>query len=172
MSTFTLRQKMFALCLAAFSTWSANAADNLDVHFEGIADGDTIYVRQTDARATLRVRLAMIDAPEKRQLYGMESKASLAQLLRGAGDLHLDVYGEDNYGRLIAIVKDDRGRNINAEMVSQGAAWVYEQYAGQPEYKALYPQFVAAERKARDQGIGLWADPLPEAPWDFRRSNK
>ncbi|MDH4602488.1 MULTISPECIES: thermonuclease family protein [Pseudomonas syringae group] len=172
MSTFKLRHQMFALCLAAFSACTVSAAEQMNVQLEGIADGDTIYVRQADARATLRVRLAMIDAPEKKQLYGMEAKATLTQLLRGAGELHLDVHGEDRYGRLIAIVKDDRGRNINAEMVSQGGAWVYEQFAAQPEYSNLYPQMVEAERNARDHGFGLWADPLPEAPWDFRHGKK
>jgi len=54
--------------------------------------------------------------------------------------------------------------DVNAEMVRQGAAWVYRRYSRDPALLVL-------EQEARDRRRGLWA--LPEAervpPWDWRR---
>lgn len=145
------------------------APSTMHVHLEGIADGDTIYVRDTEARASHRVRLAMIDAPESKQAYGSQSKGALQQLLRGAGILTLKVESTDRYGRLIALVEDERGRNINLEMVNQGAAWVYTPYARRGIFSALYPDFQEAERSARMRQLGLWNNPNAIEPWRFRR---
>ncbi|WP_326430469.1 thermonuclease family protein (plasmid) [Stutzerimonas frequens] len=159
-----------ALLLASFSVIASAAPRTLHVHLEGIADGDTIYVRHAEQRASYRVRLAMIDAPESKQAYGPQAKQALQQLLRGAGILTLQVYGSDRYGRLIAVVEDERKRNINLLMVNQGAAWVYSQYARRPEFAGYYDTISTAENNARRQRLGLWANPDAMEPWRFRRS--
>lgn len=164
-----LCRALLALLLVALSSLSG-AAERLSVRFEGIADGDTIYVQSADGRVSYRVRLAAIDAPEKKQAYGAQAKGALTQLLRGADRLDLDVHDTDRYGRLIAVIHDGRGRNVNLALVAQGAAWVYHQYARQPSYRQLYPALVNAERTAKVQRLGLWRDDNPVEPWRFRRS--
>ncbi|MCB1882060.1 MAG: thermonuclease family protein, partial [Gammaproteobacteria bacterium] len=69
----------------------------------------------------------------------------------------------DRYQRLVGRVFLD-GRNINAEMVADGAAWVYRKYSDDPELLEL-------ERQAREQGRGLWAlqEDQRVAPWEWRR---
>lgn len=156
--------------LLTFAGQALAAVRTLQVNLEGIADGDTLYVRSTEERATYRVRMAMIDAPEKAQEYGTQAKQALQQLLRGAGIVTLHVHGTDRYGRLIAIVEDERKRNINLEMVNQGAAWVYSQYAKRGEFAPYYSAITMAERNARMQRLGLWAGTDPIEPWRFRRS--
>ena len=56
------------------------------------------------------------------------------------------------------------GVDVNAEMVKQGAAWVYRKYAKDPSLYRLEEQAKTAKR-------GLWG--LPEAercpPWDWRK---
>ncbi|MCF6783701.1 thermonuclease family protein [Stutzerimonas stutzeri] len=141
----------------------------MQAHLEGIADGDTIYVRDTANQVSYRVRLAMIDAPESKQEYGTQSKSALQQLLRGAGVVTLQVESTDRYGRLIAIVEDERKRNINLEMVNQGAAWVYTQYAQRGAFAGQYRAFAEAERSARLRQLGLWNNPNPVEPWRYRR---
>jgi len=158
---------LIALLTACFAI--SAAPKTVQVHLEGIADGDTIYVRNTETRTSYRVRLAMIDAPESKQQYGIEAKAALQQLLRGAGIITLHVEGTDRYGRLIALVEDERSRNINLELVNQGAAWVYTQYAQRGAFANLYSTFDNAERQARMRQIGLWKNPTPVEPWRFRR---
>jgi micrococcal nuclease len=162
--------KFFAALFLVMTSFAASAAPTtVRVHLEGISDGDTIYVRDTETRTSYRVRLAMIDAPESKQEYGIESKAALQQLLRGAGMITLHVESTDRYGRLIAIVEDERKRNINLEMVNQGGAWVYTQYAKRGSFARLYSAFSNAERQARMRQIGLWRNPSPMEPWRFRR---
>ncbi len=55
-------------------------------------------------------------------------------------------------------------RYINAEMVADGAAWVYRKYSKDPELLEL-------ERQAREEGRGLWAlqEDQRVAPWEWRR---
>lgn len=159
-----------AILILLVASLGAHAAPKtVRVHFEGIADGDTIYVRDTATQTSYRVRLAMIDAPESKQEYGIEAKAALQQLLRGAGIVTLHVESTDRYGRLIALVEDERNRNINLAMVSQGAAWVYTQYAKRGAFSGQYTVFANSERQARMRQIGLWQNPAPIEPWRFRR---
>jgi hypothetical protein len=53
--------------------------------------------------------------------------------------------------------------NVNAEMVRQGAAWVYRKYNRDPSLLLL-------EREARSARRGLWALPETERipPWELR----
>jgi endonuclease YncB( thermonuclease family) len=53
--------------------------------------------------------------------------------------------------------------NVNAEMVRQGAAWVYRKYNRDPSLLLL-------EREARSARRGLWALPETERtpPWEWR----
>jgi endonuclease YncB( thermonuclease family) len=55
--------------------------------------------------------------------------------------------------------------HANAEMVRSGLAWVYRQYAKNFEY--LFP----LEKAARESRVGLWIDPRPTPPWEWRRNN-
>lgn len=169
MSRLTAFSMGLALLLGAPLNSVAMAAETMTVQLEGIADGDTIYVRAPQTQTSYRVRLAMIDAPENDQEYGVEATAALQHLLRGAGPLTLTISSTDRYGRLIAIVEDDRNRNINLAMVSQGAAWVYTKYAKSGAYAGDYSLFANAERQAKMRQIGLWQNPEAVEPWRYRR---
>ena len=72
----------------------------------------------------------------------------------------------DSYGRLVAEVILPDGRVLGRELVSAGLAWWYEAYA--PDAAVLGE----LERLARDGRTGLWCDPNPVAPWDFRKHTK
>jgi micrococcal nuclease len=53
-------------------------------------------------------------------------------------------------------------RFVNMEMVGDGFAWRYVQYDKPGE-------FTAAEKDARDDRCGLWADADPMPPWEWRK---
>lgn len=147
------------LCLAALLIFAGLAHADLVGQVVGIMDGDTIDVLVD--RQPVRVRLAQIDAPEKRQAFGTRSRQALAELVFRQSVTVTDA-GRDRYGRIIGTVYV-RGMDVNAEMVREGMAWVYRQYARD---HALYE----LERQAKASKRGLWADPEPVAPWEYRRS--
>lgn len=123
-----------------------------------ILDGDTVEVLDAEKK-THRVRLANIDAPERKQAFGEVSRQALATM---AYRQHIEVLdqGGDQYGRRLGVITVN-GRNLNSAMVGQGMAWVYTRYNKDPS-------LIAVEKSARIGKIGLWADANPTPPWDFR----
>ncbi|AVB23400.1 MULTISPECIES: thermonuclease family protein [Pseudomonas syringae group] len=153
--------KSIALVLTA-SIWFGHA--QADTVLQGqvirILDGDTVEVLDAE-KQTHRVRLANIDAPERKQAFGDVSRQALAAMAYRQQVLVLDE-GGDRYGRRIGVLTMN-GRNLNTEMVAQGMAWVYTQYNNDKNLPPL-------EARARAGRLGLWADVHPMAPWDFRHS--
>lgn len=127
----------------------------------GVSDGDTLTLL-TAEKQQVKVRLGEIDTPESGQPYGARAKQALSDLAFGK-TARVVVQDTDRYGRKVGRVFVG-ATDVNAELVKQGAAWVYRQFA---KDQALYQLEEQAKRGKR----GLWA--LPEAercqPWDWRR---
>ena len=128
----------------------------------GVGDGDTLTVRTDDGRR-VRVRLAGIDAPEHDQPYGAAATRSLTALALNR-TVRVRRVAEDDYGRVVGAVFAG-GRDLDAEQVRRGMAWVYRRYA---RSRRLY----ALEAEAKQARRGLWADPNPIPPWDWRHGGK
>ena len=129
-----------------------------------IADGDTLTLLTPEKRQ-MKVRLAEIDTPERRQPYGTRARQALADMAFRK-EARVVVVDTDRYGRTVGRVWVGE-TDVNAALVRQGAAWVYRQYAHDPVLPVL-------EQAARDGRRGLWA--LPEAervpPWEWRRQRR
>ena len=76
----------------------------------------------------------------------------------------------DQYGRLVGKILLD-GRDINLAQVRAGMAWHYKEYQREqsPTDRALYAR---AEDEARARRRGLWIDPSPTPPSQFRRDRR
>jgi endonuclease YncB( thermonuclease family) len=150
------------LCLTATAQHPQQAITGKVV---GVSDGDTITVLDANKRQH-KIRLVGIDAPESSQAFGSRSKQSLSDLVFGK-TVTVTSWEKDRYGRTLGTVTLD-GKDINLEQVERGMAWFYRQYAKaiQPEDSKTCEQ---AERAAREEKIGLWADASPVPPWDFTR---
>lgn len=135
-----------------------------DTRFTGMAvrvlDGDTAEILTSD-KQRIRVRLANIDAPEKSQAFGQRSKQSLTELIAGKEVDVLDE-GGDQYGRRIGRIYVGN-TEANTEQVRAGMAWVYTRYNHNPALPAIQAQ-------ARQGKKGLWVDPDPVEPWNFRHN--
>lgn len=129
----------------------------------GIKDGDTIDLLVDGVTQT--VRLANIDAPEKKQPFGKKAKQLLANLCFGKNVTLLHNSKYDRYKRLIAEIITESGININKEMVSNGLAWHYKKYSSDTSYSRL-------ETIAKENKFGLWADKNPIPPWEWRKLSK
>lgn len=127
-----------------------------------ISDGDTLKVRCHD-QPQETIRLARIDAPEKRQPWGERSRQALAGLCFQV-DVEVKREGRDRYGRTIASVSC-RGEDAGAAQVRAGLAWAYDRYRPGPEIQRL-------QELARAAGVGLWADAAPVPPWEWRKKSR
>jgi endonuclease YncB( thermonuclease family) len=128
----------------------------------GVTDGDTITILID--RRQVKVRLADIDAPESKQPFGARSKQSLSDLCFKK-EARLETSGKDRYGRTIARVIC-AGMDANAEQVRRGMAWVFDRYAS--PNSPLY----AVQNDARAARRGLWNDPSPFPPWEWRQKQR
>ena len=130
----------------------------------GIVDGDTIDVLDSD-RNTHRVRLAGIDAPERRQAFGARSTQNLTALVRGS-DVRVEWYKLDDWQRLVGKVLKN-GQDICLEQVRAGFAWHFKRYEDEQseDDRRIYD---AAEKEARSAKKGLWKELIPLEPWLYR----
>ena len=128
----------------------------------GVTDGDTLKVRcgVPGAYEQITIRLAEIDAPERRQAYGERSHQALAQLCFKV-DAVIKPTTKDRYGRTIARVECN-GEDASAKQVRAGMAWAYTKYLTDPGIQQL-------ELDARGAKVGLWADADPIPPWEWRK---
>lgn len=128
----------------------------------GISDGDTATCLTND-KNQIKLRLDQIDAPEQGQAFGNASKQALSNHIYQK-EVGLKTKETDKYGRTVAeIFVDDI--NINKEMVALGMAWAYREYVKDNEYLSL-------EDAARRASLGLWSEPNPIYPSDYRRGKR
>jgi endonuclease YncB( thermonuclease family) len=128
----------------------------------GVHDGDTVTCLD-ESNQQQKVRLAEIDAPEIGQDYGKVSREVLAEMVFGK-TVEVTEDGKDRYGRWIGHLSSN-GVDVNRQMIATGNAWHYEDYSRDTSLAALQSQ-------AQSQRLGLWAQPSPVAPWDFRKSGQ
>jgi endonuclease YncB( thermonuclease family) len=127
-----------------------------------VADGDTLTMLDA-SNVQHKIRLAQIDAPEKSQEYGIQSKQSLENTCFNS-NADAEVETVDKYNRKVAIIYCN-GVEANFNQVQNGSAWVYVQYAKDKKY-------FDAELKAKKQHLGLWEGTNPTPPWEYRRGQK
>ena len=128
-----------------------------------MADGDTVTVLNGD-REQIRVRLYGIDAPERGQPWGGRA-TDLLRDLAAMETVEVEELDRDRWGRVVAILHLPDGRTANAEMIRTGLAWVYARYCRAP----ICADWRSLENDARAARLGLWADPAPVPPWEWRR---
>ena len=160
MSRWLSINRLFAPLLLLF-TLSAQA-ETLEGKVIKIADGDTLTLL-TSSNQQVKVRLAGIDTPERKQPFGNKAKQALSNLAFQKQAL-VEIAAKDRYGRTIGVVFVD-GLNVNAELVKQGMAWVYRKYTDDERLYVL-------ESEAKQAKRGLWLDKNPIPPWEWRRGKR
>jgi endonuclease YncB( thermonuclease family) len=125
-----------------------------------LADGDT-FTLLVAGNKQLKVRLHGIDAPERQQDFGNAARKKMQELTTGH-TIHIEVKDTDRYGRTVGIARRDDGLIINEEMLRTGMAWHYTAYDKNPKWSQL-------QQQARNKKRGLWAQPNPTPPWEWRK---
>lgn len=157
---------MKLLPILALLMATAGHAGTLESRIIGITDGDIVTILDGSNSPQI-IRLAGIDAPEKKQRFGMRSKESLSDMVFGR-TVTVQTSKIDRYGRTIGKILVN-GTDANLEQVKQGMAWHYKAYQHEqsPQDRRDY---AAAEIDARTAKRGLWQDAEPIAPWAIRKA--
>lgn len=142
-----------------------------------VSDGDTITVLDKN-HVQYKVRLSGIDAPEKKQAFGQQSKANMAKLVFNRS-VQVEWKKKDRYQRLIGkVLAPPEGCmqctptiDVGMQQLSDGMAWWYRHYAIEQE-AVDRRRYEAAEEEAKSSRRGLWKDPSPVAPWEWRHQEK
>ena len=136
---------------------------------------ENINIQVIKGNEELKIRFCGIDAPEKKQPLGIQSRDYLRSLIAFSnGQVYLTPIESgqakpalrDRYGRTVAELFDTNGNFLNAEMVKAGLAYHYQRYSGNCPHKQ---DIVVAEKTAQKSKIGVWANSDNEPPWSWRK---
>lgn len=127
----------------------------------GVSDGDTVTVLKSGQQ--IKIRLEGIDCPELHQGFGTRAKQFTSGLVFGK-KVTVRARYQDRNGRTVARVSV-RGRDTSLMLVEAGLAWHYRRYSSDP-------LLAKAEQEARRLKKGLWSEPNPVPPWEWRRSKR
>ena len=159
---FTIGKTVGLLVAVIFTATSMFAAETLKGRVVKVVDGDTITVLDA-ANVQHRIRLDKIDAPEKSQPFGDAARKHLAAFIVGK-DIEIEWTKPDKYGRILGTVwaMIPVRTDVNLQMVKDGLAWHYKQFDNTQSY-------ADTEIAARMAKRGLWKDPAPITPHEFRK---
>lgn len=144
-----------------------------------VLDGDTVLIRRDGS--LVKIRLAEIDAPEKAQMFGVESSLSLSGMVLGK-QVKVVSQAIDKYGRMVAHLSVD-GIDVNAEQIRRGMSWAavgWRQSRRAPTGVPLagaYSNFhsnralIALQDEAKQAPRGLWVQSNPIPPWVWRKQH-
>jgi endonuclease YncB( thermonuclease family) len=135
-----------------------------------------VYVLD-EAKTQHKIRLAGIDAWSAASPFGRRSEERMAELVAGT-EVEVDWYKEDRWKRLIGKVwvaspdcrEEPCPKTLDAALalITSGLAWHFKKYAHE-QTEEDRDRYAFGEEEARARKAGLWRDPEPEPPWEWRR---
>lgn len=154
-------------------------ADTFRATVTSVQDGDSLTVRSgpRGAGRLLRIRLAGIDAPESKQPFGQAARDSLkAQVDKR--EVALACHKQDRYQRRVCRVQvvapsglasqgHPNADDVNREQLKRGMAWHDIRHQGELP-QAVREADARAEAQARAARRGLFSQPGPTPPWEWR----
>ena len=161
-------RKALAAVIAVLIPAYCAAADSLSGRIVSVADGDTVTLLDANLRQH-KIRLAGIDAPERRQPFGNRSRLHLGALVFGR-QVTAECPKKDRYKRAVCRLEVE-GVDANLAQIEAGMAWHYKAYSREQSPADRW-RYAKAEDRAREARQGLWTDRAPVAPWDFRKARK
>ncbi|MFP4846084.1 thermonuclease family protein [Winogradskyella sp. PE311] len=163
MYKFSLIIFAFFVLLSIHIVISVSEKETIKGKVTAITDGDTFKLLKKDS-TLIRVRLANIDCPERKQPFSKKAKQFTSEAVFGK-IIRIEVLKKDRYGRFIANVFYDDNKNLSKELLKAGYAWHFVKYSEDKTLQLL-------EDKASQDKIGLWQDPNAIAPWEWRSNKK
>jgi len=131
-------------------------------------DADTYVFTDFGSKQRFTIRLAGVDAPEKKQSFGDIATQKVVSILQEVDYVvTIQIIAKDVYGRYVAWVYYGKETNINLSetLLQNGLAWHYKEYDKSEVLQTM-------EDKAREHREGLWEEKEPIYPSEFRKSKK
>ncbi len=154
------------LVIAYLLSMSMRANSETLFEVKEVIDGDTIKILNENKKEI--IRLIGVDAPEKKQKFGIESKEYLIKkLLNKKITLEVDKKDLDFYNRKLRYVF------INSEMINES---IIKEGFGYRSY--VYPNkkydlvFIKAEIEAKNRKLNVWSINNMITPKQFRSNQK
>jgi endonuclease YncB( thermonuclease family) len=126
----------------------------------GVLDGATLQTRRTGGEE--RIRLNGVDCPVLSQPFGRRAQEFTAGLALGKAVM-VRIAGLDEKGQPLGEVFLADGANLGHALLKAGLAWWHRKQA--PDNDSLWK----LEAEARNAKRGLWEDPDPVPPWEWRK---
>jgi len=143
---------LLSTSLPAFADFSAKVME--------VVDGDTIILWHNNRKE--RVRLNGVVCPVKTQPYGGQAKRFTSFMIQGK-DVTVRVVGKDQNGSTVGNVILRDGQDLNRELIKEGLAWWDRKPSPTNEGLGQLEEIARAEKR------GLWADPHPVPPWEWKK---
>lgn len=157
-------------------TTIVSAVVSAAAHFEdilrgvvvGISDGDTLTILDSANRPT-KIRVASIDAPERRQPFYTRSGKNLELAVFGKA-IVAECRKKMSFDRHVCKVIHE-GEDVGLNQIRVGLAWHAIHFLKEqtPQERSNYAN---AEADARSRRSGLWIEPNPIPPWEWRRGKR
>ncbi len=111
-----------------------------------ILDGDTCIIKYYELE--IRCRIANINAPELKAVFGKEAKEYLSTLLLNT-EIEFEVINRDAFNRFVIIPYLADNQRVDEVMVREGFAWHWEKFSQNS-------RLILLENEAFRQKRGLW----------------
>lgn len=152
-------------------------ADTIAGRVSDVSDGATLIVVD-NAMVRHKIRLAAIDAPDIRQPYGKESKQHLSNLVLDK-EVKVEWSKQDHYGRIVGklilqtppCATCPKTLDAGLAQLEAGLAW-WDKETRRQQTLSDQGYYEYAEFDAKSRRIGLWQDPAPTPPWEWRKKNR
>lgn len=142
--------------------WPVPSQADVVARVTSVVEGDRLTIRQGGHTKTISIK--DIDCPELTQPYGKQAKRVTTAYV-GNRDIVIRGLAADKQGRLSAEVLLQDGRSLGRELLKEGMAWWKRSSSADQRLELL-------EELARAGGKGLWSDPKPVPPWEWKQQAK
>jgi endonuclease YncB( thermonuclease family) len=152
----------FLLYLLAFAT---GFSQTQSLKVIKVIDGDTYYCLDKNEKK-YKIRLKGTDCPELNQKFGKKAKENVENLILNKW-VEVVFDDKDIYNRKLAWIYLPNEGVLNEIVLINGWAWPYP--LNNPK---IDQKMIQLATKAKSAKLGLWADPNPIPPWEWRKKKK
>src|SRR5947209_1836511 len=160
-------KRLFSIIiLTIFCSLLSVKANTIQGRVVEIHDGKTMTVENTGRQ--IKVALKLAAPPETDQPFADIARVHLSGLVLNR-QVRVEYTGLGAGAILMGRVFCD-DRDIGLQMIRDGVAWFDRSYESELT-EAERQVYANSEQAARNEHRGIWQDPSPVAPWEWRQAN-